>query len=229
MPIFRLYSMLKYIARVSSYLFHPLLILFYSLFLFLCLKPHLMGAFHWSEQTLLIILLFIYTFVVPAIGILLLKFTGLIKTLNMEDKYERYGPLIICAVFYLWLWVNLRSQDNIPKLMLAFILSSILCIFLAFIFNLMIKVSLHAMAMASFCSFWIIIRWFHSEDHVFYFRFLKSGISTFHIHYMIGLSLILTGWIGTCRLILKSHEPTEIYLGYFIGIISTILAFSYTF
>jgi hypothetical protein len=220
---------MKFTARMSSYIFHPLLILFYSLFLLLCLKPHLMGAYHWSEQSLLIILLFIYTFVVPAIGILLLKFTGLVKTLNMEDKYERYGPLIICAVFYLWLWVNLRSQDNIPKLMLAFILSSILCIFLAFIFNLLIKISLHTMSMASFACFWIIIRWFHTDDHVYYFRFIKSGISTFHIHHMIGLSLVIAGWIGTCRLSLKAHDTTEVYLGYIIGIISTILAFAYTF
>ncbi len=221
--------MIKFLARLSSILYHPLLILFYSIFLLLCLKPHLIGAYHWSEQGLLIILIFIYTFVVPAIGISLLKFTGLVKSFDMSDKYERYGPLLICAVFYLWLWVNLRAQENIPKLLLAFILCSILCIFLAFIFNLFVKVSLHTMSIASFVCFWIIIRFYHSEDQILYFRFFKSAVSGFHLDHLIGLSLLLAGWIGTSRLLLKAHDPSEVYLGYFVGLISTILAFSYTF
>jgi hypothetical protein len=220
---------MRLLAIITSYVFHPLLILFYSLFLLLCLKPHLIGALHWSEQSLLIILIFIYTCLVPAIGIALLKFTGLVKNFNMEDKYDRYGPLIICAVFYLWLWVNLKAQDNIPKLLIAFILTSIICIFLAFVLNLKIKVSLHAMSIAAFASFWIMIRLFHSEDHIYYFRFLKSTVSTFHLHHLIGLSIILAGWIGTCRLYLKAHTAEELYLGYFVGVFSTILAFSYTF
>jgi hypothetical protein len=220
---------MKFLATLTSYIFHPILILFYSLFLLLCLKPHLIGALHWSEQSLLIILIFIYTCVVPAIGIALLKFTGLMKNFKMDDKYDRYGPLIICAIFYLWLWVNLKAQDNIPKLLVACVLSSIICIFMAFVLNMKIKVSLHAMAISAFTSFWVLIRWFHSEDNIYYFRFMKSSVSGFHIHHLIGISIIIAGWIGTCRLYLKAHTTYELYLGYFIGIFSTILAFRYTF
>lgn len=220
---------MRILAQITSILFHPLLILFYSLFLLLCLKPHLIGALHWSEQTLLIILIFIYTCVVPAIGIALLKFTGLVKSYEMKDRIDRYAPLIICAIFYLWLWVNLKAQDNIPKLLIAFILASVIGIFFAFVINLKMRISLHAMAIAAFCSYWIIIRFWFSDDHIYQFRFLPSSVSAFEIHHLIGISLLLAGWIGTSRLILKAHDHTELYLGYFIGVISVILAFSYTY
>ncbi|MBK9726892.1 MAG: hypothetical protein IPO86_02110 [Saprospiraceae bacterium] len=220
---------MKTISHIFSFVFHPLLVLFYSLFLLICLKPHLFGALHWQDQSLLLILIFIYTCVVPAIGFVLLKFTGFVKTFRMEDRMDRFGPLIICAIFYLWLWVNLKSQDQIPKLMIAFILASILSIFLAFALNTKIKVSLHTIAFGAFVTFWIILRFYHFEDGILQFRFLKSGVSAFHVNHLIGISLVLAGFIGTCRLYLKAHDASEIYLGYFVGIFSTILAFSYTF
>ncbi|MBK9222352.1 MAG: hypothetical protein IPO16_09540 [Saprospiraceae bacterium] len=220
---------MKTISHIFSFVFHPLLVLFYSLFLLICLKPHLFGALHWQDQSLLLILIFIYTCVVPAIGFVLLKFTGFVKTFRMEDRMDRFGPLIICAIFYLWLWVNLKSQDQIPKLMIAFILASILSIFLAFALNTKIKVSLHTIAFGAFVTFWIFLRLYHSEDGILQFRFLKSGVSGFHVNHLIGISLVLAGFIGTCRLYLKAHDASELYLGYFVGIFSTILAFSYTF
>jgi len=220
---------MKILAAISSILFHPLLILFYSLFLLMSLKPHLFGAVHWSEQSLLLILIFIYTCLVPGIGFLLLRFTGLVKNFSMPDRYDRFAPLIICAIFNLWMWVNLKSQSQIPKLMIAFILTSIISIFIAFVFNTRIKVSLHAIGISAFCCLWLLVRLQHSDDGILQFRFSKSGLSGFHLNHLIGISFILVGWVGTTRLFLKAHEPVELYLGYFIGAISVILAFSYTF
>lgn len=217
------------LAIVVSYLFHPLFMLFYTLFLLICLKPQLFGVLIWSEQMTLLLMILIYSAVIPGISIALMRMTGLIKSLNMENRFERIGPLIICAIFNLWLWINLKSQENIPKLFTAFVLASIICIFISFVINTGIKISLHAVGMASFCTMWILVRFYHSEDGIFYFRFVKESLSGFHLHGLIALSFILAGCIGTCRLYLKAHELHEIHLGFFVGIFSTILAFSYTF
>lgn len=225
----QLRSILSPIAHFSSYVFHPIFLLFNSLFLLLCLKPHLFGVLVWSDQRLLLVLTFIYTVFIPFIAIGLMKWTGLLKSFRMTDRFDRFIPLIICAVFNLWLWINLKSQENIPKLMTAFVLSAVICIFFAFLINTKLKISLHAAAWASFCTLWFVVRFDYSGDHVYYFRFYREGISTFHIHGLMVISVILATWVGSCRLYLKAHTADELYIGYLVGIISTILAFSYTF
>jgi len=220
---------MRILAIITSYLFHPLLVLFYSLFLLLCLNPHLFGAMHWSEQSLLLILLFIYTCFVPAIGFALLRFTGFIQSFEMRERTDRFGPLIICAVFYLWMYVNLKSQDQIPKLMICFMLASIISIFLAFAINTKFKISLHSIAFGAFIAFWVLLRFNHLDTSLLNFRFVKSGLSAFNVNHLIAVSCLVGGWIGTCRLYLNAHTAAEIYLGYLVGIISSILAFSYIF
>lgn len=222
-------SILKVLALISSYIFHPIFLLFYSLFLLLCLKPHLFGVLVWSEQTVLLLLTFIYTVFIPSIAIGLMRWTGLLKTFSMADRFDRFIPLIICAVFNLWLWINLKSQDQIPKLMTAFVLSAVICIFLAFIINTTLKMSLHTAAWACFCTLWVFVRKDFSQDLVFLFRFEKEAVSSFHLHALMAFSIILAGWVGSCRLYLKAHTPDELFIGYIVGVISTILAFSYTF
>lgn len=222
-------SILKVLARISSYIFHPIFLLFYALFLLLCLKPHLFGVVVWSEQKILMLLVFIYTVFIPAVAIGLMRWTGLLKSFQMQDRFDRFIPLIICAVFNLWLWINLKSQDQIPKLMTAFVLSAVICIFLAFIINTKLKMSLHAAAWACFCTLWVFVRKDFSQDLVFLFRFEKESVSTFHLHALIAISLILAGFVGSCRLYIKAHSRDELFIGYIVGVISTILAFSYTF
>lgn len=220
---------MRILANISSYLFHPLLVLFYSLFLLLCLNPHLFGSMHWSEQSLLLILLFIYTCFVPAIGFALLRFTGFIQSFEMRERTDRFGPLIICAVFYLWMYVNLKSQGQIPKLMICFMLASIISIFMAFAINTKFKISLHSIAFGAFIAFWVLLRFNNSDASLLNFRFLKSGLSAFNVNHLIAVSCVVGGWIGTCRLYLNAHTADEIYIGYFVGIISSILAFTYIF
>lgn len=217
------------IALVSSSIFHPIFLLFYALFLLLCLKPHLFGVVVWTDQKILLLLIFIYTLFIPAIAIGLMRWTGLLRSFQMKDRFDRFIPLIICAVFNLWLWINLKSQEQIPKLMTAFVLSAVICIFLAFIINTKLKMSLHTAAWACFCTLWVFVRKDFSQDLVFLFRFEKDVVSAFHLHALMAISIMLAGWIGSCRLFLKAHTRDELFIGYIVGVISTILAFSYTF
>ncbi|MBK8242735.1 MAG: hypothetical protein IPK88_04860 [Saprospiraceae bacterium] len=217
------------LAHITSYLLHPLFILLYNSLLLMCLKPHWFGIHHVKEAGLLILLILIYTIIIPIIGILLLRFIGLIKTIQLEDKMDRIAPLIICIVFYLWLYINLKQNPDMPKAFLSLILGSIISLCLAFVINNWVKVSLHTIAMGGLICFWLIIRYYFCTDDIMYFRFKETEVSRFHIHQLLGISLILGGWIGTSRLFLKAHTSEEIYLGYVIGIISIIIAFKYMY
>lgn len=195
----------------------------------ICLKPHWFGVHFFHESHLLIVLIFIYTCFIPLIGITLLKFIGFINTFEMREKQERIAPLLICMIFYLWLWVNLKNNNAAPKALIAFILTAIIALSLSFVINNWIKISLHAVSISAFLCLWLRIRISHSQDGVYFFRFAETQLSNFHIHHIIIISFILLGWVGTARLILHAHQQDEIYIGYLVGAISTIIAFSYIF
>ncbi|MDQ3141685.1 MAG: hypothetical protein M3Q56_05500 [Bacteroidota bacterium] len=146
----------------------------------------------------------------------------------MKDKYDRIAPIIICLTFYLWLWINLKQNENVSRIFIAFILSSIVSMILSFIINQWLKLSLHTVSMGAFISFWILIRQQYSAEGILNFRFLSEQTSGFHLHHLIGISFILAGAIGTSRLILQTHTLKEVLLGYAVGILSTIFAFSFT-
>ena len=201
------------LAHITSYLLHPIFILLYNSLLLMCLKPHWFGIHHVKEAGLLILLVLIYTIIIPIIGILLLRFIGLIKTIHLEDKMDRIAPL----------------NPDMPKAFLSLILGSIISLCLAFVINNWLKVSLHTIAIGGLICFWLIIRYYFCTDDIMYFRFKETEVSRFHIHQLLGISLILGGWIGTSRLYLKAHTSEEVYLGYVIGIISIIIAFKYMY
>jgi len=220
---------LRQLSLISAYLFHPLFSFVYTFFLLLCLKPHWFGVNHFSHSGLLIVLILIYTCIIPLIAVALLKFVGLIKSFEMTDKYDRIIPLIICLIFYLWMYINLKNDDNIPKIFIAFILGSIISIILAFVINNWIKLSLHSLAFGSMLCFWLTIRIYFCQDGVYYFRFSNMKISEFHLNYFIGLLVLLSGWVASSRILLGVHNLKEVYLGFIIGFISILLAISYTF
>ena len=177
---------------------------------------------------------------IPIIGIVVLKKIGFIQTFEIQEKRERIAPLMICLVFYLWLWVNLKNQDSISSVLIAFVLSTIIALSMSFVINNWIKISLHAVGISAFLGLWLKIRfanitivWFymfyHSQDGVFFFRFQPDHVSGFHLHHLIFISILAAGWIGSSRLLLKAHEHREIYIGYLVGFLSVIIAFAITF
>lgn len=217
------------ISKISAVVFHPLFLFFYGFLFLLFLKPHWFGVHHIKEQHLLIVLVFIYTCFIPIVGIAVLKFIGLIKSFEMHEKHERIAPMMICLIFYLWLWVNLKNQDTVPKVLIAFVLTSIISISISFVINNWIKISLHAVGISAFLMLWIKVRISHSSDGIFNFRFFEDSVSSFHIHHLIIISIVLAGWIGSSRLLLGVHNKHDVYIGYIVGIFSTLIAFSITF
>lgn len=103
------------LAQVISFVFHPLLILTYMLVLLLLVNPYLFGVNSVGDQAskLLIIQVFLYTFFIPAVSVLLFRALGLIKSLELRDRYDRIGPYILTGIFYLWLFYNLKNSGDV--------------------------------------------------------------------------------------------------------------------
>lgn len=204
---------LKWTAQVFSYLFHPLFIVTYVLLLLMWVRPYDFGSSSFSGAVALndvmLIRVFFSTALLPGLAVIMMKFLGLIETLQMRDKQERIGPYIATGVFYLWIFINIRINPAFPLYFKVFMLGSTIGLFLAFFINLFSKISIHAVAMGGLLGL----------------VFLGLFIADFSNFFFLAQLLILViGIVGTARLILNAHEPTDIYGGYLIGFLAQLIA-----
>jgi membrane-associated phospholipid phosphatase len=131
-----------------------------------------------------------------------MKRLGIIQSLSMEDKKDRLYPFLITGVFYLTTWFVFHNLQILELIAYIFVVASIL-VFLALFINLFWKISIHAMSMGALSVF---ILWLTAVNLI---------VSPWPAY----LIIILSGLVGYARLKLKSHNSTQIYVGYLTGVI----------
>jgi hypothetical protein len=154
-----------------------------------------------------------------------MKALGLIESIEMKDKKERIGPLIITGLFYMWLYVNIRNNDLIPDAFSFFVLGSTISVFIALMINSFTKISLHTISAGGFAAGMVMILYNWSNGFVdINIPFLES-IYRISDRLLLIIIILLAGSVGTSRLVLKAHHQDEIYGGYMVGIFAQIIAF----
>ncbi|NRA48639.1 MAG: hypothetical protein HRU12_05865 [Phaeodactylibacter sp.] len=222
--------MLKTLAQVISVLFHPLLIVTYMLVLLLLINPYLFGVYGIGDQfsRILILQVFLSTFFIPGFAVAMLRFTGLVNSLEMKTKQERIGPYVITGMFYIWMFRNFLGNAQVPTAFSAFLLGAAIGLFIAFFINIFSKISAHAVGMGGLLGMVVITLLLFSYD-----TFLVSlgTLGTYQVSmlWVLMLTVLLAGLVGTCRLILQAHEPTDLYGGYLVGFVSQFIALRFMF
>jgi hypothetical protein len=217
--------MSKLLAKVISYLMHPLFLIGYVLVFLMQTNRYLFSFPNDKAIGLTLITILSISIMFPLIALIMMKALGLIKSFEMEDKHDRILPLIITGLFYLWLFVNIRKNDTIPAAFTFFVLGSTIAIFLALIINNFTKISLHTIGAGGFVAaiIAIVFQWTYG--------FTDLPIPFLHIEYrlsdrlVIMLAVMLAGIVGTSRLYLRAHKPDEVYGGYTVGILSQMIAY----
>ncbi len=224
--------MLRSIAYVISVVFHPLLMLTYMLVLLLLINPYLFGVSDISEPSskLLILRIFLSSFFIPFFSISMLRFLGMIESMEMKDKQERIGPYIITGLFYTWIFWNSFNSQQIPDAYAVFVLGSVIGLFLAFLINIFTKISAHAVGMGGLVGMVLITMFMFSYvTDSFAINFGPLGVLQLNMTMLFMIVLILAGLVGTSRLILQAHEPADLYGGYLVGLFSQIIALRFLF
>jgi len=216
---------MKIAARFISYLFHPLLVLTYALALLIIVDPFAFGAssIQTANSKLIILRIFLSTFFVPAMAILMLYFLGMIKSLRLQDKMDRTGPYIITGIFYLWLLRNFWENNLVTPLYTSFVLGATIALFLAFLINIFSKISIHAVGSSALVAMTIITMLTQNNEPLLIPLPQQGYLSTSLIYLLLGL-LLVVGMLGTSRMYLQKHEPSELYGGYFVGFIAPFVA-----
>jgi hypothetical protein len=219
-------SIIRFFSNAISVLFHPLLMLTYILVLLLLANPFLFGIRHYSEGGKLFLIVFLYTYLYPSFAVLMMKALGMIDSLEMKTKNERIGPFIATGIFYLWFFRNIYSDPNMPVAYVAAVLGATIGLFSAFFINLFYKISLHAVGVGGLIGVAFITVTFFSYGIM---PLDKLGMMQVNTYYLLFVTILISGLVGTSRLILKAHRPQEIYLGYLLGLATQLLAIKILF
>lgn len=216
---------MKIAARLLSFIFHPLLVLTYSLILLIMIDPFAFGAngIQATKSKLLILRLFLSTFFIPMMAILMLFFLGMIKSLKLEDKMDRTGPYIITGIFYLWLLRNFWDNSFIPSVYTCFMLGTVIALFLAFLINIFSKISIHAVGISALVSM-VIIAMITMQYNAMVIPIANGRYLQTSLLYLLLFVIVIAGLVGSSRMYLQKHELNELFGGYLVGLLSPFLA-----
>ncbi len=209
---------MRILAHLISVVFHPLLMLTYMIILLLLINPYLFGVNHIANSSILVLRIFIMTFLLPGFAVLMMKQLGLIESLQMQDKQERIGPLIITGMFYIWVFYNFYKSPVLPQAYTIFMLGATIGLFIAFLINIFEKVSLHGVGIGGLLGMVIITMLLYS-----YPNFSVLGM-TISMNTLLIITILLCGIVGTARLILNAHDPSQVYKGFIIGVSTQFIA-----
>ncbi|HMQ50372.1 MAG TPA: hypothetical protein PKA00_23300 [Saprospiraceae bacterium] len=217
--------MLKPLAQVVSIIFHPLLIVSYMLVLLLLVNPYLFGVSNILEEAgqLLLLQTFLSTFFIPAIAVLMLRFLGMVDSLELKSRQERIGPYIITAVLYLWMYKNFIESSYVPTAFSGFMLGAVIGLLVAFFINIFSKISAHAVGMGGLLAMVIITMLLFSYD-TFLLGSYEISMSS-----ILMLTVLLAGMVGSARLLLQAHEPMDLYGGFLVGFVAQFIALKIVF
>lgn len=192
----------KKIAQVLSYLFHPLLVPPAVLMVMLTLHIPGYSQFTTGIKLLVLALLISSTVLLPVVIFSLFRRKGIIRSFQMETREERIYPYGTVAILYYTTFLLFRYA-GIQPLFSFYLLNITLLILIVLIINIWWKISVHMVAMGGATGVFIGLGYRIGVD-------LQAFI----------IPLILaSGLTAYARLYLDAHKPSQIYIGYFLGLI----------
>ncbi|MFT3909884.1 MAG: hypothetical protein QM737_10695 [Ferruginibacter sp.] len=192
----------KIFSGFFSYLFHPIFIPLYITWFLLYVHPAAFSGFSAGEkrQTMLIVGLNIVFF--PLMSVLLTKAVGFIDSIFLRTQKDRIIPYILSGIFFFWAYLVFKNQPQYPLLLTSYILGIFLASSVALIANIYFKISMHAIGMGGLLGFFLII----------------ARSNTMLMTWPLCIAILITGFVCTSRLLSRSHEQKDIYLGLLVGI-----------
>lgn len=188
------------LAKIISYLFHPLLMPTYG-FAFVFFTKNYISTFTSPNLKWIILgVTFIFTFFLPALNAFILLKMGRIKSLEMETNNERTIPYISTSFYYLALFY-LFYNAQFPSVFKILILGAAISVLLSFFINFRWKISAHTIGIGGISGAALGIIYRLQID----------------MHIILMILLLISGIVGYARLKLNTHTPAQVYSGFVLG------------
>jgi hypothetical protein len=198
---------IKVIAKIFSYVFHPLFIPVYITYFIYTVRAYEFAGLDPRSKTLRLLLIAITCTFMPLVSVLLLRALNFIDSIYLRTQKDRIIPYIISMTFYFSVWVYFKKnhvETDLVRMALAIFNASVA----GFLLNIVMKVSMHAIAMGVMTAF---------------IAFLSFS-ETVNLSLYLTMALLISGFVCTSRLIVSDHRPKEIYIGFIAGVVSQLAA-----
>lgn len=185
-----------------SVLFHPLLLPTYLFVLLLYYLPPEVFAYPPAGRRLIVVLVFILTFLLPVFGTLILQQAGFVASLTLDARTDRRWPLAVAAVCYTVLTVlffRMSFFDYLFWMIMGVITASV---YLTLVINQFWKISAHSMGLGGVLGLLVL---------------LHSWLPETYLLYPVIAVLVISGAVISARLALGAHTTKQVYTGFFLG------------
>lgn len=193
------------LAQLVSVLFHPLLMPVYGLLIiFTC--PALYGYLPFQVKKIMLFIVIINNVLIPLMMITYFRFRNLISTWTIDDRRERILPLVITTFFYSFT-VYLIYRFHIPLFIKSFIICATALVLAVTIINFWFRISLHATGCGAITALVMVL----------------SVRMQIPLTWLLIIVILVSGLVMSLRLWLKAHTPPEIWTGFFLGSVGSLL------
>jgi len=195
---------LRILAQLVSYVFHPLFIPFYTIVFLIQFHPSYFAGFGAYDKFKLMSATALNTVFFPALSVLLMKGLGFIKSITLPERQDRIGPYLAAMIFYFWAaWVFFKFQPVPHPAIASFMTGVFITSIAGLLANIYFKISMHAMGVGGLLGFFLLI--------------MKSN--TMLMTWPLSLALLVAGLVCTARMLVSDHDSKDIYAGLLAGIL----------
>ncbi len=194
---------MRVFAYVISVCFHPLLMATYGCLLLFFGIQHTVYDYLTSFGTKwrISLVVFLFSFVFPVLNIYILYRMGRIKEISLSKQEDRGFPYLMTSLFYFGLYY-LLMDINIWTSLKVFIVGAGLSIVFTALINTRFKISAHMVGLGGLLGVLISVS-----------ALIRFDMTVFYI-----AVILIAGITAWARLILEEHRPSQIYLGFFLGL-----------
>ena len=199
---------IRLLAKVISYIFHPLFVPVYIAWFLITVQPYLFASSTPTEKLSIMLRFFIMYSFFPLVTVLLAKGLGFLDSIYLKTQKERIIPYIACGIYYFWMCYVLRNQPQFSKEVVQLSMAIFIASSLGLMANIIMKVSMHAISMGILLVFMSLL------------AFTQAGSYTIYM----SVAFLIAGLVCTARFIVSDHTQKEIYTGLLVGGASQLIA-----
>ncbi|UAY56556.1 hypothetical protein [Arachidicoccus terrestris] len=199
----------RVLAKVLSYVFHPLFIPTYIFGWMVLRFPYEFIGLQGHDLTLREIGVFMTTAFFPAFTVFLLWKLGFAKSIHLRYQKERIIPYIATMIFYWWMWYLSRNFTDQASALKFFYFGIFIATIPGLILNNFVKISMHAMGVGGALAAIILTCILYQNNY---------GLD-------IALFTLIAGTVCTARMALSEHSLFEINLGFIVGALCQIIGY----
>lgn len=198
-------------AQILSIIFHPL---WMPLVIYLTVRsvdPYYIAS---TAGDRFIFLLLSINIVAPALSMLIMIKYGMLSSIELRERKERFGPYMLVIFYYILSYVMLKWKGvYLPETVYSFFISVVISLVLSMLINLFWKISVHMLAQGGVFGTLLGVNMIDPNMDIVFPT----------------LSLIMAGATGYSRIYLDAHTPGQVYAGFTLGTIVNFLIISTKF